>query len=134
MYIFQGNKLDLPISLHTFKGMTEEKALVDSGAMENFIDQQTVDRLKLGTKKLFLPINLHNIDGTKNVAGRITHFIDLIVSRANKKVSERFYVTTLGSDRIILGYSWLRDFNPQIDWLNYKLVSPHVKFETTFYA
>jgi hypothetical protein len=29
--------------------MAEEIALVDSGAMENFIDQKLVDKLKLGT-------------------------------------------------------------------------------------
>jgi len=29
--------------------MAEEIALVDSGAMENFIDRKLVDKLKLGT-------------------------------------------------------------------------------------
>jgi len=32
------NKLELPISIHSAKGMMEESALVNSGAMENFID------------------------------------------------------------------------------------------------
>lgn len=65
--------------MHSIKGMADELALVDSGAMENFIDQETVKRLKLGTKKLEVPVNLHNIDGTKNKAGKITHFLDLII-------------------------------------------------------
>jgi len=56
MYIFQGNRLDIPIKFHSFKGMAEEKALVNSGAMENFINHQTVKRLRLGTKKLKHPI------------------------------------------------------------------------------
>jgi len=30
--------MELPLILHSFKGMAEEKALVDSGATENFID------------------------------------------------------------------------------------------------
>jgi len=86
--MFQENKLDLPISLHLFKGTTEEKALVDSGAMENFINPGTIAWLKLRTCRLELPINVHNIDGTKNAAGKITHFLDLIVSHQNKKMSE----------------------------------------------
>ncbi len=42
MYIFKGNKLDLPIAFATHKGTSEEKALIDSGAMENFINLETV--------------------------------------------------------------------------------------------
>ena len=47
---------------------------------------------------------------------------------------QRFYVTNLGSDRIILGYLWLRAFNPDIDWPNCKLVGPKVKMETMLHA
>jgi len=80
MYIFKGNKLDLLISVHLFKGMTEEKALVDSGAMENFIDSRTIKCLQLGTHQLQAPINVHNINGTKNNAGKVTCYLNLIVS------------------------------------------------------
>jgi hypothetical protein len=60
--------------------MAEEKALVDSEAMENFIDHQTVKRLRLGTKKLKHPIPIRNIDGTQNRAGHITNFLELIIT------------------------------------------------------
>jgi hypothetical protein len=36
--------------------MAEEVALIDSGAMENFINQETVKKLKLGSKKLSEPV------------------------------------------------------------------------------
>ena len=36
--IFKGNRLDIPIKYHSFKGTQEHPALVDSGAMENFIN------------------------------------------------------------------------------------------------
>jgi hypothetical protein len=53
MYIFRSdNRLEVPITLHSFKGMVEEVALIDSGATKNFIDQETVKKLKLGSKKL----------------------------------------------------------------------------------
>jgi len=66
MYIFKGNRLEIPVQFHSFKGMTEERALVNSDAMENFIDHSTIKRLKLGTKKLMHPILVQNIDGIQN--------------------------------------------------------------------
>ena len=99
MYIFRSdNRLEVPVSLYSFKGKADEVALVDSGATENFIDQETITRLKLGTKKMDQPIKLQNIDGTYNKAGSITHYLDLLVSRGNKKITEQFYVTNLGTD------------------------------------
>jgi hypothetical protein len=38
IYIFLSNKLDIPLTLSTARGIFQEKVLVDSGAMENFID------------------------------------------------------------------------------------------------
>jgi hypothetical protein len=125
------NKLELPISIHSAKGTAEESALVDSGTMENFVDWRLVERIKLGTQQLDQPIKLRNIDGTFNTTGQITHFLDLLVTCGNKKVKQRFYVTGLSGVELILGYPWLRDFNPQIDWPTNKLIGPAVKISTT---
>ncbi len=114
--------------------MAEEIALVDSGTMENFIDQDTIKKLKLGTKKLETPVGLRNINGTFNKSGQITHYLDLLVSHGNKKSTERFYVTNLRSDRMILRYPWLRTFNPDINWPSCKLIGPLVKIETLFHG
>jgi len=105
MYIFRSdNRLEVPITLHLFKGMAEEVTLIDSGTTENFIDQETVKKLKLGSKKLREPVRLRNIDGTYNQSESVTHFIDLLVNREGRKMKQQFYITNLGSDRIILGY------------------------------
>jgi hypothetical protein len=125
------NKLELPISIHSTKGTAEESALVDSGAMENFMDRRLVERMKLGTQRLDQPIKLRNIDGTFNTTGQITHFLDLLVTRGNRKVKQRFYITGLSGIELILGYPWLRDFNPQIDWPTNKLIGPTVRLSTT---
>jgi hypothetical protein len=104
MYIFRGdNRLEVSITLHLFKGMAEEVALIDSGATETFINQETVKKLKLGSKKLSECVRLRNIDGTYNQSGSVTHFIDLLVNRGGRK-TQQFYIMNLGSDRIILGY------------------------------
>jgi hypothetical protein len=135
MYIFRSdNRLEVPITLHSFKGMAEEVALVDSGATENFIDQETVRKLKLGSKKLSEPVRLRNIDRTYNQSGSVTHYIDLLISRKSRKITQRFYVTNLRTDRIILGYLWLRAFNPEINWPKCKLIGPDVKLETMLHT
>ena len=78
--------------------MAEEIALVDSSATENFINCETIKKLKLGTKKLGTPVGLRNINRTFNKSGQITHYLDLLVSHRTKKNSKHFYVTDLGSD------------------------------------
>jgi len=113
--------------------MAEESALVDSGAMENFMDRRLVERIKLGTQRLDQLIKLRNINGTFNTTGQITHFLDLLVTHGNKKIKERFYVTGLSGVEIILGYPWLRDFNPQINWPTNKLIGLAVKLSTTIH-
>jgi hypothetical protein len=50
----------------------------------------------------------------------VTHFIDLLVNRGGRKITQQFYVINLGSDRIILGYLWLCTFTSDIDWPNCK--------------
>jgi len=87
MYIFRSdNRLEVPITLHSLKGMAEEVTLVDSGTTENFIDQETIRKLKLRSKKLSKPIQLRNIDGTYNQSGSVTHFINLLVNRGGRKI------------------------------------------------
>jgi hypothetical protein len=51
------NKLELPTKIRSYKGTTTEPALVDSGAMENFVDCNLVERLRLGTQPLSTPSN-----------------------------------------------------------------------------
>jgi len=55
MYIFnKSNKLKLPVTIYTFKGIAEELTLINSKAIENFVDQKLVEGLKLGSKRLSL--------------------------------------------------------------------------------
>jgi len=49
------------------------KALLDSGAMEMFIDRQTVARHRFKLQKLERPIAIRNVDGTNNSGGAIMY-------------------------------------------------------------
>ena len=92
-------------------------SLVDSGATGEFLDREYVRSNRLRTRKLSHPIPVYNIDGTLNEAGSITEVVDLILRY--RKHSERtlFAVTSLGKQKLILGHSWLRKHNPEIDWV-----------------
>ena len=71
--------------------MAEEQILLDTGATENFIDQATVNKLRLGTKRLPYSWAVYNIDGTLNCAGTINWACDLLVTQGNKKECVWFF-------------------------------------------
>jgi len=93
-----------------------------------------VDKLRLGTKRLPYARKVFNVDGTLNRSGTITRACDLLVTQGNKKEQTRFFVTNLGSDRMLFGYPWFKKFNPDIDWEKSKLKGPKVKIETLLYG
>ena len=130
MYIRRLNSVQMPFSFHTYLGKAEERALIDSGATDNFIDYKTVARLRLGSKKLRQPRPVRNVDGSPNKAGTISRYCDLVVQKGQQKERIRFFVTNLGRDRLILGYPWLAKFNPQIDWPSASVKGPRVVIST----
>ncbi|EGO25248.1 hypothetical protein SERLADRAFT_340468, partial [Serpula lacrymans var. lacrymans S7.9] len=76
---------------------------LDSGANGIFIDQVWAEQIGLPLVKLDMSIPVHNIDGTLNVGGCITH----------KFTTE---ATQLGKINSILGWTWLFKHNPEINW------------------
>ena len=101
----------------TFDETKEAKqALLDSGATDNFIDQRTMKRLNISTRRLDRPRILYNVDKTENRSGCITHYTDLEITRGIQMKVQRFYIANLGTDCFILGFPWLYKFNPEIDW------------------
>ena len=93
-----------------------EEALIDSGATECFLDHRTVSWLRLPPEPLKAPRTIHNIDGTHNQAGHITHKCRLKVQLGTIHQEMDFFITNLGQDRIVLGYPFLKLFNPNINW------------------
>jgi hypothetical protein len=73
---------------------------------------------------------IYNVDGTINKQGNVTHYCILFVIRGKEEHKEVFFVTDLGQDCIILGYSWLMDFEPWIRWKEGTIEGPEVQIET----
>ena len=110
--------LQLPIHLQTTDTMLEfgTKALVDTGATGDFIDADFVEKQGLPTRTLSTPIPVYNVDGTPNEAGSISKVVDMVMNYQGHSERILLAVTQLGKQSIILGYTWLRKHNPEIDF------------------
>jgi len=92
------------------------RALLDSRATGSFIDRDFVRSKGINTRTLSHNIPVFNVDGSPNKARQISEVIDVLL--CYKTYSERMFlaVSGLGKQSLILGYNWLKDHNPKIDW------------------
>jgi len=113
-----------PTSLHVDIQLTttdeglhfRTRALIDSGATGSFIDRDYVTRNRIPTKRLSRAIPVYNVDGTRNEAGSIMDVVDVVIDYKGHGERTVLAVTSLGSSAVILGYTWLREHNPEINW------------------
>src|SRR3984893_2472530 len=113
----------------TFKTMlheTETRALIDSGATENFISPMLVQSLGLKPRALAKPIDIHTVDGSGHKDGKLTEFLWLTVQLGGKRTLLLFLVAAIGGDHLILGYPFLHRFNPRIDWRRTRLLDGRI--------
>jgi hypothetical protein len=109
--------MSIRVFIHTSKKRAKTPALLDSGATENFINQQYTSQLHLPIKRLTIPRKIYNVDGTANRKGDICFFTDLEVRTGEKRTNMRFFLTDLGNQQMILGYPWFAAVQPKIDWV-----------------
>ena len=92
------------------------KALIDSGCTGSCINEDFVKKHNLNTTKLPKSIPVFNADGSSNIAGRLTHTVQLQVIIGDHKEIMEFGVSNLGTSDVFLGHDWLKHHNPEIDW------------------
>jgi len=68
------------------------------------------------TIQLKKKIPVKNVDGTPNIGGAIQEYTDVCVEVQGKATRLQLLVTSLGNETVILGYPWLRQENPDINW------------------
>jgi hypothetical protein len=90
--------------------------MIDSGATALFVSKRFVQRYHVICSPLPNTIALHNIDGSKNKAGSLTHFTRLTLTIGSWNKPTAFLVTDLGPEDIILRLPWLKKVNPTINW------------------
>jgi hypothetical protein len=96
--------------------MADRKALVDSGATNNFMHPAFAKKMGLGLQELPNPRKIFNIDNTTNKSGMITHYLDLDICTNGIHKEMRFLVTDIGHEEVLLGYPWLATFEPRFNW------------------
>jgi hypothetical protein len=79
---------------------------------------------------LLKPITIYNMDEMENKQGKITKYCWLKVKRGNQEHQMRFYLTGIEKDCFILGYPFLLQFNPQINWQKGQILGPATKILT----
>ena len=72
--------------------------------------------LKLPIHPLEKPQKIFNVDGTENKSGELRYYTDLEVQMETTRSLLRFFLTDLGENKAILGYSWFAATQPKIDW------------------
>jgi hypothetical protein len=92
------------------------QALIDCSATGCFIDIEWVKLNNIPTHPLTKLIPVYNVDGTANDAGMITDIANVILHYRNHSECTQLAVTRLGKQSLILGYNWLHNHNPEINW------------------
>jgi len=129
MYIPKRRALKIKCEI-TADQSNKQTMLLDSGATDNFIDYCTAKRLGLRKHKMPQSQRVLNVDGTENQAGEITHYVALYIQHNNRQEGSIFFITNLGKDHMILGYPWLEQFNPDIDWENGRILGTPITMKT----
>jgi hypothetical protein len=92
------------------------QALIDCGATGCFIDIEWVKLNSIPTRPLTKPIPVYNVNGTANDTGMITDIANIILRYEKHSECTQLAVTCLGKQSLILGYNWLCNHNPEINW------------------
>jgi hypothetical protein len=93
------------------------RAMLDSGANSNFIDQGFIKRhnIPLTRKESLMPLRV--IDGSPITSGGSSHHIQPCkLSFGDHHETISLDAIPLGDHDIVLGIPWLRHHNPRVDW------------------
>ncbi len=111
------DRLQLTLELTTPDGPISQFAVVDSGACACFIDKEFVETCGIPTRLKQQPFAVELADGRTILSGAVrTETQPLLININSEKYSIVFNVASIPKEKIILGYPWLLQHNPRIDW------------------
>jgi hypothetical protein len=85
----------------------ETRPLVNSGAGRTFMDQNYARKHGFNLTKLEYLITARNVNRNENKQETIRYYTNLDLQINGKTNTERFLITGLGNQKIILGLPWL---------------------------
>lgn len=120
----ESSHFHIPITLTGDNRSISTTALLDSGATTNFINENFVWKHHICTHKLPSPRPLFNVDGTLNKAGTVNSYASLKLTIREHTEQIPFTIMDIGSDNAIIGLTWLRQYNPIINWKDGHMTLP----------
>jgi len=114
----RGTSLLLPVEIGTtdMSELHSVEALLDSGATGSLINRDFVCSKGMNTWTLSHNILVFNVDGSPNEAGQISEVVDVVFRYKTHSERMLLAVSGLGKQSLILGYDWLKNHNPKINW------------------
>jgi len=114
----RGTSLLLPVEIGTTdtSELYSVEALLDCGATRSLINRDFVCSKGMNTQTLSHNIPVFNANGSPNEAGQISEVVDVVLRYKTHSERMLLAVSELGKQSLILGYDWLKDHNPRIDW------------------
>jgi len=108
----------LPIEISTTdtSEVHSVKALLDSRATGSFIDKDFVRTKGITTWSISRPIPVYNVDGSPNEVGQISKVVNIVLCYKTHSERTLLAVSSLRRQSMILGYTWLKDHNSEVDW------------------
>ena len=93
----------------------DEDALLDCSATGLFMDLKWTKGNFISITELEYPILVYNVDGSCNSVGLITHEATLIMIHKGHRKKVTFEICDLRKVSLIIGYTWLKKHNPEIN-------------------
>jgi hypothetical protein len=112
------NSLDIDVEIETMATGIKHctRSLVDCGATGLFMATEWACTNNVTTRMLTRPIPVYNVDGPPNEGGAIREIADVILWYNGHVERTQFVIMQLGKQSMILGFTWLRKHNPEINW------------------
>lgn len=121
--------IKIPIAIRVQGRQVTLEALVDSGATSCFINPRVIQDYWLPTIKKDQPVDIYVIDGREIESGKITLEVQGQLLIGTHQRNYTFEVTDIGHHDMVLGMTWLKKENPQIDWVKETITMPSFNHE-----
>ena len=117
----ENDHIMIKVRLHGKDTTVTINAMIDSGATEDFIDQELCQKHGIKTTEMGISRGIYLADGKESEMGPITHIAETTMEIGSQQEDAVFQVANLNNHKIVLGMPWLRQHSPIIDWANHKV-------------